>query len=137
MDHSMLASLASSTSSTSSTSSNQDVGVRSLKYLYDFGDGWQHSVRIEHITEAVPDPTYPRLIEAVGRCPPEDVGSPWGYREFLSEIADPDNEQHADSPAWIGGHFDPAAIDVARHARAIAALAKRWSRPAARRKRNF
>jgi hypothetical protein len=34
---------------------------------------------------------------------------------------------------WIGGHFDPAGVDVESHARAISALAKQWSRLAARR----
>ena len=56
----------------------EDVGGRSLKYLYDFGDGWEHSIRIERIADALPGIVYPRLIEATGRCPPEDVGGPWG-----------------------------------------------------------
>src|SRR5690242_19255324 len=67
----------------------EDVGTRSLKYLYDFGDGWEHSIRIERITDAIPGMAYPCLIEAAGRCPPEDVGGPWGYRDFLDAIADP------------------------------------------------
>jgi hypothetical protein len=115
----------------------EDTGLRSLKYLYDFGDGWEHTVRIERIADAEPGVTYPRLIEATGRCPPEDVGGPWGYREFLEAIADPDHEQHAESLTWVGGFFDSSVVDVAHHARSIAALAKRWSRslPAGR-KRN-
>ena len=40
----------------------QDTDVRSLKYLYDFGDGWEHTVRIERVTEPVPAMAYPRLI---------------------------------------------------------------------------
>ena len=48
-----------------------------------------NSVRIERITDAVPGIAYPRLVEASGRCPPEDVGGPWGYRDFLEGIADP------------------------------------------------
>ena len=47
----------------------EDVGVRSLKYLYDFGDGWEHSVRIERITDAVPGIAYPRLVEASRTLP--------------------------------------------------------------------
>lgn len=115
----------------------EDAGVRSLKYLYDFGDGWEHSVRIERITDAVPGIAYPRLVEASGRCPPEDVGGPWGYRDFLEAIADPDHEQHAESATWVGEDFDPAALDVERLANDLAALAKRWSRtPTTRRTRS-
>ncbi len=115
----------------------EDVGVRSLKYLYDFGDGWEHTLRIERITEPVHGIAYPHLSEATGRCPPEDVGGPWGYQEFLEAIADPKHERHCEFVTWIGVNFDPTAVDVERHARAIAALAKRWSRsPTARRKKS-
>jgi Plasmid pRiA4b ORF-3-like protein len=115
----------------------EDTGVRSFKYLYDFGDGWEHAVRIERITGAIPGIAYPRLIDAIGRCPPEDVGGPPGYHDFLEAIADPDHEQHADSVTWVGGHFDPAVVDTDRLMRAVDALAKRWSRsPTTRRKRS-
>ena len=73
----------------------------------DFGDGWEHTVRIERITDAVPGITYPRLIEATGRCPPEDVGGPWGYRDFIEAIADPDHEQHAETLTWVAGGENP------------------------------
>ena len=112
----------------------EDVGVRSLKYLYDFGDGWEHSVRIERITDAVPGIPYPRLLEVVGRCPPEDVGGPWGYRDFLNAIADPHHEERVQRLQWAGGHFDPTDTNVAALTQAVDGLAKKWTRksPAAR-----
>jgi pRiA4b ORF-3-like protein len=114
----------------------QDVGARSLKYLYDFGDGWEHSVRIERITDALPGIAYPRLIEATGRCPPEDVGGPSGYREFLGAIANPNHQEHAETLQWIGGQFDPSNADAETLAQAVHSLAKKWSRkPSARKRR--
>jgi hypothetical protein len=90
----------------------EDVGTRSLKYLYDFGDGWEHSIRIERITDAVPGMAYPCLIDAAERCPPEDVSGPWGYRDFLDAIADPNLQEHAERIEWIGSNFDPNSTDV-------------------------
>src|ERR1700749_1764801 len=106
----------------------EDVGPPSLKYLYDFGDGWEHSVRIERITDAVPGITYPCLVEATGRCPPEDVGGPWGYPEFLDAIADPDHEEHVEQLEWIGGSFDPTTVDLPRLTKAVDSLTKKWTR---------
>ena len=57
----------------------EDVGTKTLKYLYDFGDGWEHTIKIERLIDPEPGILYPRLIEAKGRCPPEDIGGPWGY----------------------------------------------------------
>ena len=92
----------------------EDAGVKTVKYLYDFGDGWEHTVKVERITDAIPGLAYPVLIDATGRCPPEDVGGPWGYDEFLDALADPAHENHAETAEWIGDRFDPKAVDVRR-----------------------
>lgn len=71
----------------------EDVGLKSVEYLWEFGDGWENTVRIQCVTEAVPAMAYPRLIEVVGRCPPK-MSVVLGYREFLKAIADPDHNDH-------------------------------------------
>jgi hypothetical protein len=113
----------------------EDTGTKTLKYLYDFGDGWEHTVKVERITVSVPGLVYPFLIDATGRCPPEDVGGPWGYAEFLVAIGDPKHESHAEMVQWVGAPFDPNIADFDGHAKAVEALAKAWSRkPATKRK---
>jgi hypothetical protein len=114
----------------------EDVGTKTLRYLYDFGDGWEHTIKIERIADAVPGVAYPRLVEAAGHCPPEDVGGPWGYADLLQAIDDPKHERHAELKDWIGDDFDPKTVDADRLAEELAALAKQWSRkPATRRTR--
>ena len=54
-----------------------------------------------------PQARYPQLVAAQGRCPPEDVGGPPGYAEFLAAIADPAHEDHDHMLTWYGGAFDP------------------------------
>ena len=115
----------------------EDVGTKTLKYLYDFGDGWEHTVKVERIADAAPGIAYPVLIDAVGRCPPEDVGGSWGYAEFLDAIADPAHENHAEMKEWAGEPFDPKVVDVEALTDDVAALAKAWTRkPPARRKQS-
>ena len=114
----------------------EDTGRRSLTYLYDFGDGWEHTVRIERVVAAEPGVLYPRLVEAKGRCPPEDIGGPPGYEEFLEAIADPEHERHDEITEWHSADFDPANVDVVAIGKGLAVLAKRWSpkKPAIKRK---
>ena len=112
----------------------KDTGARKLTYLYDFGDGWEHTIKIEYVIAPAPGTTYPRLIEARGRCPPEDVGGPPGYEEFLAAIRDPKHERHTEITEWHTADFDPNIVDVDVIKRQFAALAKRWSRPSRKRK---
>jgi len=107
----------------------EDTGAKTLTYLYDFGDGWEHTTKVERIGPGDPAVTYPRLLEAVGRCPPEDVGGPPGYEEFLAALADPKHERHAEMIEWHGDNFDPHAVDATEINRAIEDVARRWSRP--------
>ena len=114
----------------------EDVGVKTLKYLYDFGDGWEHTVKLLRITDAIPGIAYPCMIDAVGRCPPEDVGGPWGYAEFLEAINDPKHERHSEFSDWISQPFDPNTVNLEKLAKAVEKLAKQWTRkPAVNRKR--
>ncbi|SED43904.1 pRiA4b ORF-3-like protein [Rhizobiales bacterium GAS191] len=104
----------------------EDSGVRTVKYLYDFGDGWEHTVEIERIGRADPQASYPALIDAVGRCPPEDVGGPLAYEEFLVAIADPSHKRHAERREWIGDDFDPNDFDAAEIGMEIQKMARKW-----------
>jgi len=114
----------------------EDVGTKTLRYIYDFGDGWKHTINIERLTDTEPGVMYPRLIAATGRCPPEDCGGPWGYAEFLDAIRDPAHERHAELKEWIGCDFDPDNVDSEELAARVATLAKQWARtPATRRTR--
>jgi hypothetical protein len=106
----------------------QDIGRKRLTYLYDFGDSWEHTIKVERLTDPEAGLLYPRLIEVSGRCPPEDCGGPWGYAEFLDAIKDPKHERHAELSEWIGDEFDPDADNAEWLTTEVAALAKAWSR---------
>jgi Plasmid pRiA4b ORF-3-like protein len=105
----------------------KDTGARTIHYLYDFGDGWDHVIKIERIGESDPQARYPQLVTAQGRCPPEDVGGPPGYAEFLAAIADPTHEEHDYMLTWCGGAFDPESPDVEHIADELDRLARRWA----------
>lgn len=76
-------------------------------YMYDFGDEWLHEVHVEKILEPAEGAVYPYCIDGSGNCPPEDVGGPWGYEDFLDAIRDPAHPQHKDCMEKVGGSFDP------------------------------
>jgi len=112
----------------------EDIGTKKLVYLYDFGDGWEHTIKVERLADPEPGVLYPRLIEVIGRCPPEDCGGPWGYAELLEAIRDPTHERHNELTEWIGNDFDPDADDAEWLTAEVDALAKKWSqKPAAKR----
>lgn len=68
------------------------------------------------------------LIEATGRCPPEDVGGPWGYQEFREALVDPAHERHAELAEWWGAKdFDPNHAAFADLNRAVENLAAKWA----------
>ena len=112
----------------------EDTGAKTLRYLYDFGDGWEHTIKIERLIDPLPGISYPRLIEASGRCPPEDVGGPWGYDEFLKALANPKHKQHAEMRHWIGEDFDPRHAPSDLLAERVEKLAMKWTRKPASRK---
>ncbi|MFN3579606.1 MAG: plasmid pRiA4b ORF-3 family protein [Pseudomonas sp.] len=74
----------------------------SLVYEYDFGDGWEHDIKLEKRLPLHPGETLPRCLHAVGACPPEDVGGVGGFYEFLEALADPSHPEHEQVQEWWG-----------------------------------
>jgi hypothetical protein len=49
---------------------------------------------------------YPRCIDGARACPPEDVGGPPGYFDFLAAASDPHHKEHHAVLRWAGGVWD-------------------------------
>jgi len=81
-------------------------------YVYDMGDNWVHTVCLEKHLEVEPAPKMARCVEGARARPPEDVGGPSGYQEFLEAVLDPTHEEHRAMVRWAGGHFDPEWFDL-------------------------
>lgn len=95
-----------------------------LWYEYDFGDGWEHRIRVEEVLEEAP-----RTARCTGgrrACPPENSGGPDGYEELASWVrggydaarlpAGFDDPAHARGwlpPGWHPDRLDVAAVDAA------------------------
>ncbi len=102
-------------------------GVVSFRYIYDFGDDWEHEIRIARAGSAMPDIRYPHVTGGKRACPPEDCGGAIGHARLLEAIAlrdDPPSEgeddadpepEYADEMAelleWARG-FDPGRFDI-------------------------
>lgn len=79
------------------------------RYEYDFGDSWDHDIRVgERLSSAAL-----RCVDGARACPPEDCGGTPGYEHLLHVLADPSHAEHAELLEWVGGEFDADAFDVA------------------------
>jgi len=92
----------------------EDVGTKTIHYIYDFGDNWHHVIKVEKIDDAIPGADYPRLDRAIGACSPEDVGAFPGYADFVDTMADPKHEEYDRMLGWYGGRFDPEEAEISR-----------------------
>lgn len=83
----------------------------SMVYVYDFGDDWRHGVVLEKTLPSEGD-TKPVCLAGERRCPPEDVGGPHGYQEFLEVIFEPGHEEFAHFRGWADGKFHAEEFDL-------------------------
>lgn len=86
--------------------------LKTVRYIYDYGDDWEHKIRVERTLPPAPGMHLPHCVAGANACPPEDVGGVPGYLEFLEAIGDPTHSEHETLTKWIGGPFDPTAFDV-------------------------
>ncbi|NLC39177.1 MAG: plasmid pRiA4b ORF-3 family protein, partial [Clostridia bacterium] len=70
-----------------------------MKYIYDFGDFWEHYIELEEVIDDY-DKYHPICLDGAGNSPPEDVGGQDGYDSFLEIIADENHPEHENMVSW-------------------------------------
>ncbi|MFE0028111.1 plasmid pRiA4b ORF-3 family protein [Amycolatopsis sp. NPDC059021] len=73
-----------------------------FRYLYDFGDHWEHEILVEKVLDADPAADYPRCTGGKRAAPPEDCGGIGGYEHLAATLADPDDPDHESQLDWMG-----------------------------------
>jgi len=97
-----------------------------VSYMYDLGDGWQHHITVEKITETDTDDAAPRCLDGLGACPPEKSGGPTGFARLLEILADRRHPEHEEMLAWCGETFDPEVFETDEVNKVLAEV--RWTR---------
>lgn len=88
-------------------------GMGSFKYIYDFGDHWEHRIKVEKKLLGNPELSHCTLcLDGANAAPPEDVGGAPGYADFVFAIADPNHPEHQQMREWYGASFNPAHFDA-------------------------
>ena len=100
-------------------------GADRFVYLYDFGDDWRHDVIVDEVCDGDPDTDYPVFVDGARRCPPEDVGGPGGFMDFLEAVFDSQHDEHRAMLEWYGGPFDPIGFDEVRARLGVEDMARR------------
>jgi hypothetical protein len=104
----------------------RETRAKTIRYLYDFGDDWQHVIKLERWFANTDTVGMPFLLEASGRCPPEDIGGPEGYAALLAALADAAHPGHAEALQTAPAGFDPVTVDRTKLERQVDALAQIW-----------
>ncbi|WFU20593.1 plasmid pRiA4b ORF-3 family protein [Bradyrhizobium sp. CB3481] len=104
----------------------RETGAKTVHYLYDFGDSWDHVIKIEKWFDNATTEGLPLLLDAAGRCPPEDIGGAPGYAEYLDAIGDPAHPEHEQMRLWGPEQFDPNVVVRKALEAAVNALSETW-----------
>ncbi|MEO8410905.1 MAG: plasmid pRiA4b ORF-3 family protein, partial [Propionivibrio sp.] len=88
-------------------------GKKSFRYTYDFGDNWEHRMKVEKVLPPDSGLLTALCLAGANACPPDDVGGAPGYIDFVDAVSNPDHPEHDEMIEWFGSSFDPAAFDLA------------------------
>ena len=80
---------------------------KSVKYVYDFGDWWEHHLELIEISNAPQNEPLPIIVCGENACPPEDCMGVHGYAELKEILKDPENINHEDFWQNVGLSFNP------------------------------
>ena len=82
-----------------------------FEYDYDFGDGWDHRIEVEKITNAFMEHELPICLKGKRNCPPENCGGPWRYKDLVEITKNPQHKEYIETMDWLGAIDDDGEIE--------------------------
>lgn len=99
-------------------------GLAKMKYIYDFGDLWEHVITLEGTENR--EMKHASLLGGEGACPPEDCGGIPGYHRLKALMTDPADEEYEDMREWLGlkpgKEWDPFEFNLEKSAAAVSRI---------------
>jgi hypothetical protein len=80
-----------------------------IKYSYDFGDGWVHTIEFEKINAH--STKKPVCLDGERACPPEDCGGVAAYEDFCAIMKSKKGREYKEMKQWYGKDYDPEEFD--------------------------
>lgn len=90
------------------------AGYKKFRYMYDFGDGWEHTVTLVKAWPVKDDRPTPKCVSGKRACPPEDCGGIGGYEQSIELLKLPEaelDEFDLERREWLG-EWEPERFDV-------------------------
>lgn len=98
--------------------------IKQVVYEYDFGDSWEHLVKLEKRTPGGDQDHVPVCLAGENAAPIDDLGGIFGYYSWLEALENPKHEMHEEAVDWLGDDFDPARFDLNQAKKRLAAAFK-------------
>ena len=79
-----------------------------VKFEYDYGDSWYHTVKLKAIADYTDDETKEvRLTDGANACPPDDCGGIYRYNYLMELIRNkPQSKELSEFYEWMGSKWD-------------------------------
>lgn len=83
-----------------------------LRYIYDFGDEWIHSVTLKKQVSALPDEELFVCVAGESACPMEDCGGTYGHERICEYVKTGVDDGFMPYEEWGVKEYDPDAFDI-------------------------
>ena len=107
------------------TLSDLDLGNRrELRYGYNFGEGWQVTIKIEKVGPRQKGQVYPQCVAGARAGPPEDCGGLEAFHDLLACLKEPETDLGREWREWLGPDYDPTLCEMERINKSLGKLRK-------------
>lgn len=85
---------------------------KQIIYEYDFGDSWEHLVKLRRRIHTADVNPLPRCLAGENAAPVDDIGGLYGFYQLQDALRDATHEMHEHAIYALGENFDESQFDL-------------------------